>query len=891
MRGARYVNMLYGRLWGGVAWRMNCPRCQEPLSVDATVCPHCGAPLSEASHDPAAPAVYVPPRADDLEGPPTTPYARSRYAHPPVTRTVPLLNPIPATPYADSAHSAAHNGANATAAEDETTWANVPPLLTPAEPENVPFAMTPAPFTPAVTHDEPVSPTEATVPDMPTVIPDEDGLPAYETPDIERPAIHVPKPPLPDYDTPDEEHPAVHLPPPPLPDYDTPDEERTAAHPALASAQADGKLAPEEVSSEAETATPPNGPAQVPDMTISYPGSYAGPRATPVGGAAPGAPRTPPVAPRSAPQPAAGDAVAAVLERIFGEQPDPKARTANNAVQSLWQDYLPPEWAASPWISIPVGALLAVVAGLLVSIIGLLFWSHAIGYLLSVSNAASLDRDVVQAIFAPNLLQLFLLEHGVPMTLAFGASGAAGSFSAMETLPLTGLSLIPACALVLAGYVASASDFTHRLRFSVLRGALVGPVYAILLLLVALFGSSTVHVGQNTIMQLHPSVGHAILMGLIWGTLLGALGGLLAIRRHHLFTTNRQPDLLAGASWGALVALGSGLLLILVALVVGMVAHVIGTSPSAEGASGSGIGGVFNAVVTTIALLIVVAPVGALWLFALGTGATIDSWLTASGAAVRPDTSTFGLLFAQHHPTSPAWWLLLLIPLVSYIIGGRAAAHIARADSLRDAALVGWLMAVALSVLMLVLTLLTRVLISSEAILVDRSITTSLGIGPSVLPVFLLVLIVGGILGAAGGASAIVAPEPVPLLASVGSPVLARLDPAASLAQRPWDMLDAARNRRSSRTTLAVLLYAAALSAVLLVALFLIVLFLGWIASHFAPIAAVRGFDGFFAGLAVAVPLVLLASAAILVVMRTLPPLLARHHTKDTPVIPRYPRP
>ena len=52
----------------------------------------------------------------------------------------------------------------------------------------------------------------------------------------------------------------------------------------------------------------------------------------------------------------------------------------------------------------------------------------------------------------------------------------------------------------------------------------------VLLLLVAIFGSGTVKLAQNTTIELHPSLGLAFLAGLVWGTLLGAFGGLLTLR-------------------------------------------------------------------------------------------------------------------------------------------------------------------------------------------------------------------------------------------------------------------------------------------------------------------------------------------------------------------------
>ena len=246
------------------------------------------------------------------------------------------------------------------------------------------------------------------------------------------------------------------------------------------------------------------------------------------------------------------------------------------------------------------------------------------------------------------------------------------------------------------------------------------------------------------------------------------------------------------------------------------------------------------------------------------------------------------LFAAQHHPPSVVWWLLLLIPLASYIIGGRAAAHIARADSVRDGALVGVLMAVALSLLMLALTLLTRVVITSEATTSGRSITTTTGVAPASLAVFLLVLLVGGVLGALGGASAALAPHAGPAISWRIAPLLPRMEPALSRARQPWDMFDAVRGRPTPRTPMRALFYATILAAIVLGALLIVVALLGWIASHFAPISAVRGLDGFFAGLAVGVPLLLLACAAILATLRALPSLL-RKPPAHGPVLPRYP--
>ncbi len=163
-------------------------------------------------------AAYEPPPEDEQSGSPTTPYARSRYLRPPILRTVPLLTTSGQSPdEAPTVLATPSGGADSAAAESaegEAPWTGTPSLLTPSEPEDIPFAATAM----AATDAEPEQPD---TPDAETP----------ETPDIERPTIHAPKPPLPDYDTPDIEQPVVHAPKPPLPDYDTPDiDDRLAQH-------------------------------------------------------------------------------------------------------------------------------------------------------------------------------------------------------------------------------------------------------------------------------------------------------------------------------------------------------------------------------------------------------------------------------------------------------------------------------------------------------------------------------------------------------------------------------------------------------------------------------------------------------------------------------------
>src|SRR5262249_30825710 len=131
--------------------------------------------------------------------------------------------------------------------------------------------------------------------------------------------------------------------------------------------------------------------------------------------------------------------------------------------------------------------------GLGLSVLAQRVFDAALGKALQAEDTTALATftgDAFQALLGGNPIKLFLLAQHVALQLAPGSSATNGRLSLLA--PLTLLALIPVGALLLGGAISSTSDFERRTRYSVARGALLGPVYALALLLLSLCSLSPV---------------------------------------------------------------------------------------------------------------------------------------------------------------------------------------------------------------------------------------------------------------------------------------------------------------------------------------------------------------------------------------------------------------
>jgi len=478
---------------------------------------------------------------------------------------------------------------------------------------------------------------------------------------------------------------------------------------------------------------------------------------------------------------------APMLAGLFGDSVHPTMARPYSRVQRFLVQNISPARATNMWITSSLGALVAGVAGLVLTLVAVALWSSAISSALSATTSniiASAISGEIKSFLTPNVFQLFAIEQHVPLgitvTAGVDASGASASGSGDITIgiPLTGLLLLPALALMLGGYLSAASDFQRVARYSILRGALIAPFYAVFMAIIAFFATSSVSAGALGVSMsatAQPSIWQAFLYGLLWGALFGALGGWLHYSGPY-FLSWALPVLqrartqlgarVAGALAGSVVAYLSGFFLCL-ATIVGLYVYSIVTSAAnapvstASTASTTPSGGL-GAIGAALILIIVLVPTVATWVFAFAGGApfTINETTTVSSAANQQasvglfgSSSTVAGFTAPHLPQ--ALYIALLLPLIAYLIGGRVAARVARAATPGDGALAGAMMAVPLSVIMAIAAACAG--LSFDVSLLGQSAGAS--VAPSVGGSFLAVLIGGAIVGAIGGATAVSIPS------------------------------------------------------------------------------------------------------------------------------------
>jgi hypothetical protein len=186
-------------------------------------------------------------------------------------------------------------------------------------------------------------------------------------------------------------------------------------------------------------------------------------------------------------------------------------------------------------------------------------------------------------------------------------------------------------------------------------------------------------------------------------------------------------------------------------------------------------------VADTVAGVLVLGVPSALWLLTLGTGAPWDASLrqvSPSGNGVSlNDSWSLGFVGAQH-ALPPIALALAVVPVVSYLVGGRIAVRVAGAERREAAFAAGAAISVPLTIVLAGLAWLVAASVepTGGARVAER-------VGPSVAGTAIATLLVGGLVGGIGGVSALRAPwlgqVPGWLLAPVrvlGRPLLPLLD-------------------------------------------------------------------------------------------------------------------
>lgn len=444
------------------------------------------------------------------------------------------------------------------------------------------------------------------------------------------------------------------------------------------------------------------------------------------------------------------NATFASFMRLFGASADPASVQPTNAIQRRFRENLP-QYATNPIAGAIAGAVAAVIACIVLNFVFSLILSAVAGPALSSSGSA------VNQILGSGLLNLIALEHHASLTASSNVL-AVISVSGTITVPVTLLLVFPAVSLALGGYISASTDYSNQLRYVLTRAAAVGPVYGVLLtLIVAAFGTQKVGTSSditNSVIVLSASWPSLLLYSMLWGTLFTLIGGAIKIFGSRwrvgslAYLLGKPRGMVTASLTGALAALGTGILISLPLVAFGLgVVDVQQRFPAelAAGQAGSSSG-------LTIVLLLLLALPASVILLALGSGASLGSSGATSGALFSQsassgtgDVSLFSLGASNHLA-----YLLLLIPIIAYFVGGRVAVRVLNSNEPGKPLQAGALVGIWSAVLMLVLGAISGV---SLDINVGAAGTSSLGdvtFGLNAGSTFLATLILGCAAGALG---------------------------------------------------------------------------------------------------------------------------------------------
>jgi hypothetical protein len=585
------------------------------------------------------------------------------------------------------------------------------------------------------------------------------------------------------------------------------------------------------------------------------------------------------LAPTAPATPAPGEAYTLrhLLDATFGVPTRANRIFPRTTIQHMLAERLETRLATNKWISAALGALVAVGVGLGLSVIAQSLVNAALATALQAEDAnaaAAFTGNVFAALLGGNPIKLFLLAQHVPLQLANGASAANGRLSLGA--PLTLFALIPVVALLLGGAVASASDFERRARYSVARGALLGPIYAVALLLLSLVSLSPVEgdaLNVASVTYIMASPFGAFLSGLAWGTLFGALGGWLHLHGRRSLralpaSLERLPlPRLVGALLGGLTALGAGLLACLgVALAATVYLALNGMAPALSG-NLTRLPATPGELFTSLTLIVTLAPslAATLWGFSVGAPAqTAQVGYTGHGT-FQASFGAFGV-----SAWGGAWLLLALIPVVACLIGGRIAARFIGARTVGGALVTGALIALPVSVG-------TYLLVAQAELTVAANLpggTFILDVSPDALSAYARMFLLAAVVGAIGGWSTLISPSlaahstrlPVPGLLALRARLYAMLD---NITQRStFAPLSPAR----------ALLYDAALAVCGLSALTLALDVASLLLARSVSLTYLSAATSFVAALLVATPFLWLALALISAATALLSPPVPQDH-------------
>ena len=528
------------------------------------------------------------------------------------------------------------------------------------------------------------------------------------------------------------------------------------------------------------------------------------------------------------------------MPHIFGADADPNTAQASTRLQAYLLKNVPRQYAVSKWFGAVVGGLLAIVVGLLLSIPAQELWKKSVGVsaLGGFNPLGSLGSGGASSnpLLSPGVFTFFTIENHVPLTYGISSSSlSSGSFSL--TLPMIGLFIVPVISLILGGYVSAASDFSRRARFSVARGALIAPVYALCLVIVAVIGKHD-QLGAQPLL--------AFLYGLLWGAVFGAIGGWI-----------QQ----SGAGWlsallGKLQSVGNG-------RIVGAVAGAVSALVSVVLLGTACAMGYFSFILTQAAgagrspdigeilrMGVTYGPTSGLYLLGVANGASLDTY--TNGAGQNQSTHT-GILVNHHHP--PNMWQFIIYGVAlaaSYIIGGRVAARVARAGRADQAFAAGAMMAIPLSLLMALAAWLTLTTAGTSG--GGQSVTY--GVGLSVGGMFITSLVAGAVLGGIGGASLFT----LPALGGLARALLLPFRPIGLALNPLLDALTGApRGQRRSKAR--AWIYDAVLVTVILGAVVIVLNVLGSTLASSLSYPLLRALYQFAGALLVGLPIMYLTGA------------------------------